>query len=247
MTKAWSLSAGDVDADGAGGDLRAVQGAEGAAGGAVVEVEGDPGADDEDEAGEEVPELRVGEVEADGFEHVVEAEVGDLDAVGAAGQPGLVGEDHRDEDAEAEGGDGEVVALEAEDRAADEPGDGGGDGGAEDGGEAGVEAEVDRRERAGVGADPGEAGVAEADLAGVAGQDHDAGDGEAVDEDQRADAVVVVGGEEEGRGDDDDRQDEEGDALRGHGHTRSVDLRPKMPCGITKRTTRMTTKAAASL
>ena len=122
---------------------------------------------------------------------------GDLDAVGAAGQPGLVGEHHRDEDAEAEGGDGEVVALEAEDRAADEPGEPGGDGGAEDGGEAGVEAEVDRRERAGVAADPGEAGVAEADLPGVADQDHHARHREAVDEDQRADPVVVVRREEE--------------------------------------------------
>ena len=128
-------------------------------------------------------------------------------------EPGLVGEHHRDEDAEAEGRDREVVALEAQDRAADEPGERAGERGAEDGGEAGVEAEVDRGERAGVAADPGEAGVAEADLAGIADQDHHAGHGEAVDEDQRADAVVVVRREEEGRGDDDDRQDEEGDAF----------------------------------
>ena len=92
-----------------------------------------------------------------------------------------------------------------------------------------MEPEVDRRQRAGVAADPGEAGVAEADLPGVADQDHHAGHGEAVDEDQRADPVVVVRRKEERRGDDEDREDEERDALRGHGHTRSVDLRPKMP------------------
>ena len=108
------------------------------------------------------------------FEHVVEAEVGDLDAVRAAGQPGLVGEHHRDEDAEAEGGDREVVALEAQDRPADEPGEAAGDDRAEDGGEARVQPEMGRREGAGVAADAGEAGVAEADLPGVADQDHDA-------------------------------------------------------------------------
>ena len=70
----------------------------------------------------------------------LQAEVGHLDAVGAAGQPGLVGEHHRDEDAEAEGGDGEVVALEPQDRAADQPGEDARDGGAEDGGEAGMQA-----------------------------------------------------------------------------------------------------------
>jgi hypothetical protein len=110
-----------------------------------------------------------------------------------------------------------------------------------------MEAEVHRGEGAGVAADPGEAGVAEADLPGVTDQDHHAGHGEAVDEDQRTDPVVVVRREEDRRRDHNDRQDEEGDALRGHRHTRSVDLLPKMPLGITKRTIRITTKAAASL
>ena len=158
-------------------------------------------------------------------------------------------EHHGDEDAEAEAGDGEIIALEAQDRPADEVGDGGRQKRAEQGGERRMQAEMDGRQRAGIGADAGKARMPEADLAGIADEDDEARHRKAIDEDQRADAEIIGRREEDRRDRDDRGEDEERGCLAGepHDHTRSVDLRPNRPCGMAKSTARMTTKAAASL
>ncbi|CFP65415.1 Uncharacterised protein [Bordetella pertussis] len=71
-----------------------------------------------------------------------------------------------------------------------------------------------RRQRAGIAADAGESRVSQADLAGVAGQDDDAGDRQRVDENRRAHAEVIAGGEEQ-RGDGDQRgQDDQRPVFR---------------------------------
>jgi hypothetical protein len=94
--------------------------------------------------------------------------------------------------------------------------------------------------------------MAEADLAGIADQDDEAGHRKPVDEDQRADAEII-GGREEDRRDRDDRHEDEDEEREialletGACHTRSVDLRPNRPCGMAKSTARMTTKASSVL
>lgn len=239
----------DIDADRAGCNLRTVQSAKGTAGRAVIEIERQPGPQHQHETGEGVPELGVGKIDADGLQRGAKAEFRHRHAVRPAGQLRLVGKHHRDENAEAEAGDREIIALEAQDRPADEESDNSGKGRAEQSGECGMQAEMDRRQCAGIGADAGETGMSQADLAGIADEDDEARHRQAIDEDQRSHPEIVGRWEEDRRDRDDRCEDEERRCLAGepHDHTRSVDLRPNRPCGMAKSTARMTTKAAASL
>ncbi|MNP76047.1 hypothetical protein D3C76_1732100 [compost metagenome] len=77
---------------------------------------------------------------------------------------------------------------------------------------------MDGGQRAGIGPDPGETGMAQADLARIAGQDDDAGDGQRVDEDQRADPEIIARGKEERRGGDQRRHDQQGQVFLRNPH-----------------------------
>ena len=118
---------GQVDAHGFGGDLVLPDGLESPAVGGVDEHHDDDNAENRDEEGEEGGQAEehlpapVGEVE------VVEG--GDLsDHIGAVGDgpKGLPLEHRSDDLCKAQGGDGQVVALQTQHRQADEPGKEGG-------------------------------------------------------------------------------------------------------------------------
>ena len=108
-----------------------------------------------------------------------------------------------------------------------------------------------RTDRDRVGADPHEAGMAEAHLPGKAHQQIQAHAGERKHEHQRGDAVVVGGRKHQRQRDDQDghRQHDRQTMIEEctHAHTRSAVALPNSPRGIANRTSRMTKKATASL
>jgi len=115
--------------------------------------------------------------------------------VGAAGEAVLGGDDDRDDDSQAERRHREVVAFQAQDRAADRVGERRrerGRGGERRERRPAVARGEDRRA---VGAHAEEARVAERDLAGVADQQVQADGDDRVQPDQDRDFVVVIVGE----------------------------------------------------
>ena len=174
-------------------------------------------------------------------------------AVRAAGPARLVGEHHRDEQAQAERRDRQIVALQPQDRPPDHEGEQRRQTHAAEQRRPGRHAEMRRPDRDRIGADAEEAGMAEADLAGEAHQQVEAEHRERVDEDQRCDAQIEsataanqrqrpprwrrrritqrIGARDEAP----------------HDHTRSTLRWPNRPCGMANRTARMTRKATASL
>ena len=180
------------------------------------------------------------------LQQAAQAQVRHLDPVRALGQPAFVVQHHGDQDAEAQRGDAQVIALQPQDRPAHQVSQNGRDRRAQDHRQRGMQAPMHRRKRAGIAADAGETGMAQADLAGISGQDDDPRRRQGIDEHQRADAVVEARGKEQRRQRDQRRQHQKRCMFLRH-HTRSVDLRPNRPCGMKNSTARMTTKAAASL
>ena len=81
---------------------------------------------------------------------------------------------------------------------------------------------MDGRQGAGIASNAGKARLTEAHLSSVSREDNDADDGDAVDEDQRADPIVEIGREDERRQRDQCDQNDQGGVFGGqlHRHTR---------------------------
>src|SRR5690606_21179523 len=169
----------------------------------------------------------------------------------SAGPSRFVGQNDRDENAEAERGDGEIMPLQPEDRPADQERDERRKRGPSQDAKPGRNAKMRRSDGGCVGSYAEKAGMAKAHLAGKSHQQIQADRGESKHEDERAYAVVI-GGRKKQREQDDDRGDDRDRCepvleQRAHVHTRSTPARPSRPCGTRRSTTRMTRNATASL
>ena len=236
------LVADHVHTHHAGGDLRAVQRTQGAAEGGVDEVEGCPHAHRQQDRHHPVPVLVTVEFEAE------QAEGRYRHAVGAAGPLGLVAQGDVEDDAQAEGGHGQVIPLQLEDRPGHQRGQQAGGCSAGPHGQQRMPAEVGGQHRRSVGSDAQETGVAQADLAGKADQQVEAEDDDRVDGHADRQVHVEAVGQhqrQQRKNRDDDVQPEVGAFL--HVYTRSVTRAPNRPRGMKKRMKRISTKGIASL